>query len=130
VRVTRERLGPPIASTTSRTRWGALVARDSTGEAPWYVVEGADERYRNLTVGKILLDAMQPLIKAPPGSRKAPLKHPVVPTPPSVLDNVKLIPPTLDLSKRLPREDYNAIWKSIRASSQNCRATSALPAIR
>ncbi len=31
--------------------------------APWYVVEGADERYRNLTVGKILLDAMQATLR-------------------------------------------------------------------
>ena len=36
-----------------------MLRETSTGEAPWYVVEGADERYRNLTVGKILLDAMQ-----------------------------------------------------------------------
>src|SRR5205814_4744412 len=73
--------------------------------APWYVVEGADERYRNLTVGKILLDAMQPLVKARGTNKKAPLKHPVAPTPPSVLDNVKLIR-DLDLSKKVSHDDY------------------------
>ena len=31
----------------------------STAEAPWIVVEGADARYRNLTTGKILLEAVQ-----------------------------------------------------------------------
>ncbi len=31
----------------------------STAEAPWIVVEGTDARYRNLTTGKILLEAMQ-----------------------------------------------------------------------
>ncbi len=31
----------------------------STAEAPWIVVEGADPRYRSLTVGKILLEAMR-----------------------------------------------------------------------
>jgi len=31
----------------------------STAEAPWIVVEGADARYRNLTTGKILLEAIQ-----------------------------------------------------------------------
>ena len=89
----------------SHALWEHLLRETSTGEAPWYVVEGADERYRNLTVGKILLDAMQPVVKAKPTAGKAPLKHPVAPTPPSVLDNVKLIR-DLDLSKKLSREDY------------------------
>ena len=31
----------------------------STAEAPWIVVEGADARYRNLTVGKTLLEALR-----------------------------------------------------------------------
>lgn len=31
----------------------------SSSHAPWTVVEGADERYRSLTVGRILLDAMK-----------------------------------------------------------------------
>jgi len=30
----------------------------STGEAPWIIVEGSDARYRGLTVGSILLEAM------------------------------------------------------------------------
>jgi polyphosphate:AMP phosphotransferase len=89
----------------SHALWEHLLRETSTGEAPWYVVEGADERYRNLTVGKILLDAMQPVVKAKSAIGKAPLKHPVPPTPPSVLDNVKLIR-DLDLSKKLSREDY------------------------
>jgi polyphosphate:AMP phosphotransferase len=89
----------------SHPLWEHLLRETSTGEAPWYVVEGADERYRNLTVGKILLDAMRPVVKALPATGQAPLKHPVAPTPPSVLDNVKLIR-DLDLSKKLARSDY------------------------
>ena len=89
----------------SHALWEHLLRETSTGEAPWYVVEGADERYRNLTVGKILLDAMQPVVKAKSAIGKAPLRHPVAPTPPSVIDNVKLIR-DLDLSKKLSREDY------------------------
>ena len=30
----------------------------STGQAPWVVVEGKDARYRELTVGRALLEAM------------------------------------------------------------------------
>jgi polyphosphate:AMP phosphotransferase len=31
----------------------------STGKAPWIVIDGGDERYRNATAGKILLDAIR-----------------------------------------------------------------------
>lgn len=36
----------------------------STAEAPWIVVEGADARYRSLTVGKTLLDALRKRLAA------------------------------------------------------------------
>ena len=38
--------------------WEHMLRETSIGAAPWYVVEGADANYRNLTVGKILLEAM------------------------------------------------------------------------
>jgi len=104
-RVTRDDWNAYRTYNKSHMRWEHLLRETSTGAAPWYVVEGADERYRNLTVGKILLDAMAPLVRMPVGRGKAPLKHPVAPTPPSVLDNVKLIR-DLDLSKKVPREAY------------------------
>jgi polyphosphate:AMP phosphotransferase len=37
----------------------------STAEAPWIVVEGADPRYRNLTTGKILLQALRKRLDHP-----------------------------------------------------------------
>src|SRR5207248_2770783 len=39
--------------------WEHLLRETSTGYAPWYVVEGVEQRYRFLTVGKILLDALR-----------------------------------------------------------------------
>ena len=36
-----------------------MLRETSIAPAPWYVVEGADPHYRMLTVGKILLAAMQ-----------------------------------------------------------------------
>ncbi len=81
--------------------WEHLLRETSTGFAPWYVVEGVDERYRYLTVGKILLDVMQGTL-----SRKQPVvTHSITPTAPSVIDNVKLIR-DLDLSKRIPGKEY------------------------
>src|ERR1700693_2330769 len=104
-RVTRDDWAAYRIYNRSHALWEHLLRETSTGEAPWYVVEGADERYRNLTVGKILLDAMRSVVKVQSATGKAPLKHSVAPTPPSVLDNVKLIR-DLDLSKKIAREDY------------------------
>jgi polyphosphate:AMP phosphotransferase len=81
--------------------WEHLLRETSTGYAPWYVVEGADDRYRHLTVGKILLDAV-----AEARRRDVKLMHAITPTAPSVVDNVKLIR-DLDLGKRLVRKAYD-----------------------
>jgi polyphosphate kinase 2 (PPK2 family) len=35
------------------------IMRTSTGQAPWHIVEGVDERYRGLTVGTLLRDAIR-----------------------------------------------------------------------
>ncbi len=56
------------------------VRSTSTGEAPWYVVNGLDARYRSLTVGKTLLQAMRMRLddKKPHLSREKP--PPLLPT--------------------------------------------------
>jgi len=82
--------------------WERLLRETSSGEAPWHVVEGADDHYRNLTVGKILLAAMQAATRQEPRPRHAP-----VPTAPAVIDNVKLIR-DLDLSLTFPAKRYDS----------------------
>jgi len=81
--------------------WEHLLRETSTGYAPWYVVEGADDRYRHLTVGKILVDALHGTLT----HRRPEITHAVTPTAPSVVDNIKLIR-DLDLTKKLSRADY------------------------
>ena len=81
--------------------WEHLLRETSTGYAPWYVVEGADARYRSLTVGKILLDALRGALE-----RKESPRHAITPTAPSVVDNVKLIR-DLDLAQRLSDKAYD-----------------------
>jgi polyphosphate:AMP phosphotransferase len=73
----------------------------STAEAPWTVVEGADARYRNLMVGKILLEAMRNRLDQP---RKL---GPSVQAPPLVppIDHRHLLM-TLDLTQKLKKKDY------------------------
>jgi polyphosphate:AMP phosphotransferase len=49
----------------------------STAEAPWIVIEGSDARYRSVTAGKILLEAMRKrldLIAPPPVAAAPPLQ--------------------------------------------------------
>ena len=87
----------------SHDLWEHILRETSTGAAPWYVVEGADERYRYLTVGKILLEALQATLAA----KSSAAVHRAAPTAPSVIDNVKLIR-DLDLSKRFPATSYPA----------------------
>ncbi len=85
----------------SHQLWERVLRETSTGVAPWYVVEGVDERYRNLTVGKILLTAMTNAISA----KSASPRRAAAPPPPSVIDNVKLIR-DLDLHRKLPEKKY------------------------
>jgi AMP-polyphosphate phosphotransferase len=54
----------------------------STGAAPWIIVEGKDPRYRYLTVGNVLLEAMKKRLadsttKSAPASRAAPIVRPI-----------------------------------------------------
>ncbi len=99
-RVTKDDWWAFRAYNKSHRVWEYLLRETSTGEAPWHVVEGADERYRNLTVGKILLAAMQGAIAARPRPRRTP-----TPTAPAVIDNVKLLR-DLDLKLKLASKTY------------------------
>jgi len=87
----------------SHAIWEHVLRESSAGTAPWYVVEGTDERYRNLTVGKILLDSLQATLATP--AKHAPAVKAMAPAP-SVIDNVKLIR-DLDLSRRLTDKAFD-----------------------
>ncbi|HEY3180167.1 MAG TPA: polyphosphate:AMP phosphotransferase [Casimicrobiaceae bacterium] len=82
-----------------RPLWEEMLRETSTAEAPWTIVEAADERYRHLTVGKVLLDAMAHASSARPQRPHAP-----GPTP-AVVDNVRLLR-ELDLTQQLSPAQY------------------------
>lgn len=85
-----------------RPVWEEMLRESSTAEAPWTIVEGSDERYRHLTVGKILLDALKEAnAPAPPAPKRSRSAGPA----PSAVDNVALIR-SLDLSQQLTRAEY------------------------
>ena len=101
-RVTRDDWKAYRIYTRAHDLWEHLLRETSTGEAPWYVVEGSDDRYRNLAVGKILLESLRGVL----GARGAPLRRARTPLAPSVIDNVRLIR-ELDLSQKLSKGVYD-----------------------
>lgn len=74
------------------------IRRTSTGHAPWEIVEANEKRYRQLTVGRELLQAIEKRLGAapPPEPEPEPL-----PTPEKVT-----ILSALDLGQRLDRDEY------------------------
>lgn len=76
-----------------------LIRRTSTGEAPWQLIEATDKHYRNLTVGRALLEA----INARLAREKARTPH--VPRPTSIVPPQRNVINTLDLTQRLDEEE-------------------------
>jgi len=76
-----------------------VLQRTSHGYAPWIVIEGSDERYRHLTVGRTLLDAMRRRLEAESGNHTASVLPPQPVSPLNVIES-------LDLSKKLDEKEY------------------------
>jgi polyphosphate:AMP phosphotransferase len=79
---------------------GHVLRMTNTPWAPWIVVEGTDDRYRSLTVGKIVLDALQKRL-ADPRDQNFPVAPPLAPK----IDKLDVLT-SLDLSCKLERKDY------------------------
>ncbi|MBK5932243.1 polyphosphate:AMP phosphotransferase [Halochromatium salexigens] len=86
-----------------------IIRQSDRGIAPWYLIEAEDKRYRDLTVGKTLLQAIrarlqQPLPTEPPATAD-PLDLPE-----SASAQITLLD-QLDLSQTLARDDYKEALK-------------------
>jgi len=78
-----------------------LMRFTSKGNAPWIIVDGSDDRYRSLKVGKVLLDTLQKRLARGDSSRRvseAPIVH-------SGLDPRNLLS-TLELTKTVSKKKY------------------------
>lgn len=78
---------------------GHVLRVTNTAKAPWIIVEGTDDAYRSLTVGRIVLEAMkrrllQPLPQVPVAP---PIVHPI---------DRKNVLSELDLTQKLGKKDY------------------------
>lgn len=79
---------------------GHVLRTTNTPWAPWVVVEGTDDRYRSLTVGKVILDALQKRL-ADTRDQNYPVAPPLLPR----IDSLDVLS-ALDLSQKLSRKDY------------------------
>jgi polyphosphate:AMP phosphotransferase len=80
------------------------IRRTSTDQAPWHIVEGEDERFRNIVVGTTLRDAIRGgLVRATAGSR-SPARRTSRTARPDVVDVLT----SLDMSRRVTKSRFPA----------------------
>jgi len=79
-----------------------MLRTTSTPEAPWIIVEGTDDRYRSLSIGKAILDAMRRRLDAPELPKSG------EPLPPlfSSIDGLQILQ-TLDMTKKIDKQKYD-----------------------
>lgn len=80
-----------------------VMRQTSTAEAPWIIVEGEDERYRSLTVGKVILEAIRKRLDEadePPHEIHAP---PLLPS----IDHLHILK-AIDLDQKLAKKKYES----------------------
>lgn len=81
-----------------------VIRHTSTAEAPWIIVEGYDPRYRSLTVGKCILEAIRKRLTEA-GKKKLPevSAPPLLPS----IDQLNVLK-TLDLTQKLDKKTFEA----------------------
>ncbi|MDD5299080.1 MAG: polyphosphate:AMP phosphotransferase [Gallionella sp.] len=79
----------------------SVIRHTSTAEAPWIIVEGFDPRYRSMTVGKVILDAITKRLEE--ASKKITEVH--APPPLPSIDQLDVLK-TLDLSQKIDKKKY------------------------
>ena len=80
----------------------SVIRHTSTAEAPWTIVEGYDSRYRSLTIGKVILEAIRKRIDKLDSKRVEIHAPPLLPS----IDHLNLIK-NLDLSQTIDKQIYN-----------------------
>ncbi|HRD90112.1 MAG: polyphosphate:AMP phosphotransferase [Candidatus Accumulibacter sp.] len=88
---------------------GHLLRTTNTPWAPWIIVEGTDDRYRSLTVGKTILDALQKRL-ADKRDQNSPVAPPLSPR----IDRLDVLS-SLDMTQSLTKKVYEtelATWQA------------------
>jgi polyphosphate:AMP phosphotransferase len=81
------------------------IRHTDAGYAPWHLIDAGDRRYRDLTAGRIILDAIKQRLTAPVAA-KAPASPAALP--PAATEKGQLtILKHVDLSQRLSEKEYD-----------------------
>ncbi|MCL2075895.1 MAG: polyphosphate:AMP phosphotransferase [Betaproteobacteria bacterium] len=78
-----------------------LLRMTNTAWSPWMVIEGTDDRYRSLSVGKILLSALRQRL-----ANNQERHYPVAPPFHHTIGTLDVLT-ALDLSKAIPKDEYS-----------------------
>ncbi|SBT09524.1 putative Polyphosphate:AMP phosphotransferase [Candidatus Accumulibacter aalborgensis] len=87
---------------------GHLLRTSNTPWAPWIIVEGTDDRYRSLTIGKTILDSLQKRL-ADTRDQNSPVAPPLSPR----IDRLDVLS-SLDMAQSLAKKVYEtelATWQ-------------------
>ncbi|HZZ93402.1 MAG TPA: polyphosphate:AMP phosphotransferase [Usitatibacter sp.] len=101
-RVTREQWYQQKHYDRYRAAGEAVLRETSTAEAPWEIIDGSDEEYRNLAAAAIVGDALAARLA---GKRRR--ISPAPPPPAAPIDRRTLLA-SLDYSRRIDEDDYQA----------------------
>jgi polyphosphate:AMP phosphotransferase len=82
-----------------------VIRRTDAGYAPWHLIEATDRRYRELTTGRIILQALKERLAARAAPKPAPPK-PLPPAPAQDRDRVTILD-RVDLKQRLTVAQYD-----------------------
>ena len=92
----------------------AFVRRTSSGEAPWIIVPGADERYRAITFGRHLVAAMRERLDDKPVKR-LPDRQPPLVRPADKLNVIRALQLDQPLDKDAYKEQYEKLQARLNA---------------
>ncbi|MDZ7656163.1 MAG: polyphosphate:AMP phosphotransferase [Sulfurimicrobium sp.] len=84
-----------------RTVHESVIRHTSTAEAPWFIVEGEDPRYRGLTIGKMIHEAIRKRLDSGNGKPAGINAPPLLPS----IDRLHILK-TLDLTQKLDKKTY------------------------
>ncbi|MDE2439922.1 MAG: polyphosphate:AMP phosphotransferase [Betaproteobacteria bacterium] len=101
-RVTRESYDRLKTYSKLQAVAGHVLRITNTAHAPWIIVEGTDDDYRSLTVGRIVLDAMKRRLQQE-GRQQVPVAPPIL----HAIDRKNVLS-ALDLKQRLLKKEYES----------------------
>ena len=82
----------------------SVIRHTSTAEAPWIIVEGAEARYRSLTVGKVILESIRKRLAEENSKKKVAAETHAPPLLPSI-DNMHILK-ALDLTQKVEKKKF------------------------